>query len=146
MLHMRRDERRRRRPYNRMMTIAASRVGLVLFAHGARDPRWAEPFERLRQKVESARPDTPVRLAYLELMAPDLESAVTELIGTGCRSVRVVPIFLGQGGHVRQDLPALAQTVAARHPEVTIDLVQAVGENDAVLDGIAAVCIAGLPA
>ena len=49
-------------------------------------------------------------------------------------------------GHVRQDLPALAQNVAARHPEVSIDLLQAVGENDAVLDGIATVCVAGLPA
>lgn len=126
------------------MTSAASRVGLVLFAHGARDSRWAEPFERLRRKVESARPGTPVRLAYLELMAPDLEAAVTELVASGCRSVRIVPIFLGQGGHVRQDLPALVQTVVAKLPEIAIDLVEAVGENDAVLECIAAVCVAGL--
>ncbi|MEO8741296.1 MAG: CbiX/SirB N-terminal domain-containing protein [Casimicrobiaceae bacterium] len=128
------------------MKSAASRVGLVLFAHGARDPRWSEPFERLRRKVESARPGITVRLAYLELMTPDLTSAVAELVGAGCASMRIVPVFLGQGGHVRQDLPALVQSVSAMHPEIAIDLVQAVGENDAVLDGIAAVCVAGLPA
>ena len=38
------------RSYNCRMT------GLILFAHGARDPRWAEPFERLKRKVEAARP------------------------------------------------------------------------------------------
>jgi sirohydrochlorin cobaltochelatase len=128
------------------MQSAPPRVGLVLFAHGARDARWAEPFERLRRKVESARPDAPVRLAYLEMMSPDLATAVAELVGVGCRSLRVVPVFLGQGGHVRRDLPALVQAVAARHPEVEIDLIEAVGENDAVLNGIAAACIAGLPA
>jgi len=128
------------------MQSAPSRIGLVLFAHGARDARWSEPFERLRRKVESARPGTPVRLAYLELMTPDLATAVAELVGVGCRSLRVVPIFLGQGGHVRRDLPALVQAVADRYPEIGIYLVEAVGENDAVLDGIAAACVAGLPA
>ncbi len=119
---------------------------IVLFAHGARDPRWAEPFERLRIKVESARPGCAVRVAYLELMTPDLGSAVAELVATGCQSVRIVPIFLGQGGHVREDLPALVQTVVARHPGVVIDMLPAIGEDEAVLDGIAAACVAGLPA
>jgi sirohydrochlorin cobaltochelatase len=138
--------RRANGSYNRPMDSGESPVGLVLFAHGARDPRWADPFLRLRRKVESARPGTPVRLAYLELMSPDLEEAVTELVGVGCRSVRVVPIFLGQGGHVRRDLPALVQAVASRHPGVGIALSDAIGDNDAVLDGIAAACVAALSA
>ena len=128
------------------MEGAASRVGLVLFAHGARDPRWAEPFERLRGKVQRARPGNAVRLAYLEMMAPDLESAVAELVSAGCQSVRIVPIFLGQGGHVRNDVPALVQKAAERHAGIAIDLVEAVGEDDTVLDAIAAVCLSGLPA
>lgn len=128
------------------MNGAASRVGLVLFAHGARDPRWAEPFDRLRRKVQSARPGSAVRLAYLELMTPDLESAVAELVDAGCKSVRIVPVFLGQGGHVRNDIPALVQRAADRHAGIPIDLVEAVGESETVLDAIAAVCLAGLPA
>ena len=119
--------------------------GLILFAHGARDPRWAEPFERLLRKVEAARPDTPVRLAYLELMSPDLETAVAELERAACSSLRIVPIFLGQGGHVRDDVPRLLDAVAARHPAIRIDVAEAVGENDAVLDAIAAACVASLP-
>ena len=35
------------------------------------DPRWAEPFERLKRKVQTARPDC-VALAFLEIMQPDL--------------------------------------------------------------------------
>jgi sirohydrochlorin cobaltochelatase len=120
-------------------------VGLILFAHGARDQRWAEPFERLLAKVKDALPGTPVRLAYLELMSPDLETAVGELEKAGCSSVRVVPIFLGQGGHVRSDVPQLLQAIATRHPAVRIDAVEAIGENDTVLDGIAAACVAAMP-
>lgn len=97
-------------------------TGLILFAHGARDPRWAEPFERLKRKVEAARPGLPVALAYLEIMQPDLAAAADALIAAGCRSLRIVPVFLGQGGHVREDLPQLADAVRARHPAMAIEL------------------------
>ena len=46
--------------------------GLILFAHGARDAEWAEPFERLLDLVRQRAPQTQVRLAYLELMRPDI--------------------------------------------------------------------------
>ena len=50
-------------------------------------------------------------------------------------------MFLGQGGHVREDLPAIVDAVRARHPDLAIEQLPAVGEDDAVLDRIAAVCI-----
>ena len=109
----------------------------VLFAHGARDPRWREPFDRLAAKVEAARPDSTVALAFLELMTPNLGEAVDQLVTSGCRSITVVPIFLGQGGHVRQDLPAAVDAVLQRHPDVQVELRAAIGEDDAVLAAIA---------
>jgi sirohydrochlorin cobaltochelatase len=123
-------------------------AGLVLFAHGSRDGRWAEPFERLRQRVARAVPEAQVRvvLAYLELMSPDLPAAADELCAAGCRDIVVVPVFLGQGGHVRHDLPLLVQGAAARHPECQFRLADAAGEDDAVLDAIAAFCVRQLAA
>jgi sirohydrochlorin cobaltochelatase len=118
--------------------------GLVLFAHGARDPRWREPFERLAQKTRAARPELAVTLAFLELMEPGLDSAVDELARQGCTAIRVVPVFLGQGGHVREDLPAAVERVRARHPGIAVELREAVGEDDAVLERIASVAVEGL--
>jgi len=119
--------------------------GLILFAHGARDPRWADPFERLRHKVEMVRPDLAVAVAYLELMAPDFGTATAHLVAAGCTHLRVVPVFLGQGGHVRRDLPELINQIGARHSGLVIDLAPPVGENDRVLEQMAAVCVDGIP-
>jgi sirohydrochlorin cobaltochelatase len=116
-------------------------AGLVLFAHGARDARWAEPFLRLRERVSRAAPEARVLLAFLEFMAPDLDAAVAELSAAGCRDIAVVPVFLGQGGHLRDDVPNLLQRVAAHHPACQIRLGVAAGEDDAVLDAIAAYCL-----
>jgi sirohydrochlorin cobaltochelatase len=126
-------------PYNRPMT-----TGLLLFAHGARDPRWAEPFERLRTMIAAREPRVPVVLAFLELMQPDLLGAADALVKQGCRTLRIVPVFLGQGGHVRQDLPRLADEVRTRFPAVAVELRPAVGEDPAVLASIAQVALAGL--
>lgn len=120
------------------------KTGLILFAHGARDPRWAEPFGRLAERVHAVRPDMPVALAYLEFMRPGLADAADALVGEGCEALRVVPVFLGQGGHVREDLPGLVADVRRRFPNVSIELVPAVGEHPVVLDAIAAVATAGL--
>ena len=53
-------------------------TGLILFAHGARDARWREPFDRLQALVAQRHPG-PVALAFLELMSPDLAQAATQL-------------------------------------------------------------------
>ena len=65
-------------------------------------------------------------------------------MGRGCTAIHVVPVFLGQGGHVREDLPAAVEQVRARHPGLTIELRLAIGEDDAVLDQIVVTALAGL--
>jgi sirohydrochlorin cobaltochelatase len=119
--------------------------GVVLFGHGARDVRWREPFERLAGKVRAARGSDaeagPVLLAFLELMEPDLPAAVDSLVGDGCSVVTVVPVFFGQGGHVRKDLPALIERCRGLYPSVEIRCVGAVGEDEAVLDAVAEYCL-----
>lgn len=122
-------------------TLTNDSQALILFGHGARDARWAEPFERLRQMLATARPELHVALAYLELMSPSLPDAVAAAAAAGCREVTVVPMFLGQGGHVRRDLPALIDTCRAAHPELALRCVTAVGEDSGVLAALAAYCL-----
>ncbi len=111
--------------------------GMLLFAHGARDPAWARPFEAVALRVRTARPDLPVALGYLEFMTPDLAGAAASLVAQGCRHVAILPLFLGTGGHVRRDLPAGVQALQTAHPEVTWALHGAVGEMPDVLVALA---------
>jgi sirohydrochlorin cobaltochelatase len=117
------------------------RPGLVIFAHGARDPQWAEPFERLQQRVRALAPQAEVRLCYLELMQPDLEGAIAELVALGVDSIRIIPVFLGQGGHVRRDLPGLIAACQVRFAGTAISCAAPAGEDDAVLDALAHYCV-----
>lgn len=114
---------------------------IVLFAHGARDARWREPFDRLQGMLQAARPDTAVRLCFLELMTPDLHGTVAELAAVGISRIVVVPVFFGQGGHLRRDLPALLDDCRRQHPGIELHAAAAVGEDDDVLRAIVAYCL-----
>ncbi|RKP56709.1 sirohydrochlorin chelatase [Pararobbsia silviterrae] len=114
--------------------------GLILFGHGARDARWKAPFERL-QRMLATMHTGPVSLAFLELMSPDLPSAVDAHVAQGCARVTVIPVFFGQGGHVRRDLPDIVAQCQARHPGIEIRCATAVGEDEGVLAAIAAYCV-----
>jgi sirohydrochlorin cobaltochelatase len=117
---------------------------LILFAHGARDPKWAVPFQRLQQLVQAQTTDAAVLLAFLELMEPRLPELAGELVRQGCREVTVVPVFLGQGGHVMRDLPLIVEKLKQDHPQLAIKAVEAAGENEEVLNAIARYCIEAL--
>jgi len=109
------------------------RKGIVLFAHGSRDPEWARPFERIAAAL-SKREEFLVRIAYLELMQPSLDAAIAELVASGVASIRIVPLFFGAGGHVREDLPRL---VAAANPPVRVTIDPPIGEQAEVVEAIA---------
>jgi sirohydrochlorin cobaltochelatase len=116
--------------------------GLLLFAHGARDPQWARPFEAVAERCRAVRGRDRVALAFLEFMAPDLVAAGDALVAAGCAAVDVVPLFLGAGGHVRKDIPVLMARLQAAHPAVTFTLRPTVGEAPALIDAMAAVALA----
>ena len=117
---------------------------LILFAHGARAPGWAAPFQRLRELTASRRPDVAVSLAFLELMTPSLPDEVALLATRGVREVTIVPVFLGQGGHLLRDLPQLLERLREAHPGIVFSTVPAVGEDPQVLAAMADYCLSAL--
>ena len=121
-------------------------TALILFAHGARDPRWAAPFEAVAARVRAQRPDLPVRLAFLEFMAPTLPEAGAELAALGCTDLQVLPMFLGAGGHVRKDLPLLIDAMRSAHPGLRVHLQPAIGEVHSVTTAMADAALTALAA
>ena len=108
-------------------------TGIILFAHGSRDPQWRLPMQAVASQIAARAPTTPVRCAYLELCEPTLSVAATDLIATGVRKIKVFPLFLGVGKHARKDLPLLIAQIQAAHPDVHVELMATAGENPALI-------------
>ncbi len=115
-----------------------SERAVVLFAHGARDPGWAQPFRAIKRLLEARQPGIVVELAFLEIMQPSLDDAVAGLVSAGARSITIAPLFMAQGGHLKNDLPVILNAIRARHDGLELKLLPAIGEVGPVLDAIAA--------
>ena len=108
-------------------------TGIILFAHGARDPDWARPLHRLQRMLQERMPDAMIETAFLEHMTPDLEAAADGLIARGATELSIVPVFIAQGGHLREDLPRRVKALEALHPKVPVRIAPPIGEVDTIL-------------
>jgi sirohydrochlorin cobaltochelatase len=109
---------------------------IILFAHGAREPEWALPFEQVRDRLRAE--GQRVELAYLEIMKPDLAEAAKALAAEGAKAVTIVPLFLAQGTHLKRELPEMVAALARTHPGVNFLVTPALGEEPEILAAITA--------
>jgi sirohydrochlorin cobaltochelatase len=136
--------------------------GIILFAHGSRDPLWRGPIEAVAARIRQAHPELAVSCAYLELCEPSLPNAARTMLAQlqdatnsiapyadSTRSnpskplkIRIVPMFLGMGKHAREDLPELHRVLQQAHPEVAFELAQTLGEDERVVGLLAEIAAA----
>jgi len=103
--------------------------GVILFAHGSRDPLWCLPIEAVQAHMAATQPQVLACCAYLEYGQPDLAQAVRQLHAQGLRSITVVPMFLGTGKHAREDLPLLVDALRLAYPDMALTVQAAIGED-----------------
>ena len=127
-----------------MKTNFSAQTGVILFAHGSRDPLWRLPIDAVAQQMTQRWPGLAVQCAFLELTTPDLSSTVENLMMQGKTHVRIVPMFLGVGRHAREDLPQLVTDLMAAYPQVQFELLPAIGEHPAMIQLMAEIA-ADLP-
>jgi len=112
-----------------------SSTAVILFAHGAREPEWAQPFESIRDRLRAS--GMTAELAFLEIMSPSLEEAAARLAEKGLATVVIVPLFLAQGAHLKRDLPAIVEKILKRHAKTEFRVTPALGEAPEIVAAIA---------
>jgi sirohydrochlorin cobaltochelatase len=109
---------------------------IILFAHGARDPEWAAPFDNIKRRLQAERPGVQVELAFQDFMSPTLDEAVARSAANGAKRMVLVPLFMAQGGHLKQDLPRLVAQIRAQHPQIELKVTAAIGDSPEILQAI----------
>ncbi len=112
-------------------------LGVIVFAHGSRDPMWRAPVEAVARRIAERAPGTLARTAYLELTEPDLPSVASELVAAGVQRVHVLPLFFGMGKHAREDLPQLMAQLRTAHPGTVFEQLPTAGEDPLLIDLLA---------
>jgi sirohydrochlorin cobaltochelatase len=116
-------------------------LGVIVLAHGSRDPLWRRPVDAVAQQIRHADASAVVLCAYLELCEPDLATAARQMVERGVQRVRVLPLFFGMGKHAREDLPLLMADLARAHPDTVFDLLPTAGEDPRLIALLAKIAL-----
>lgn len=118
-------------------------LGVIVFAHGSRDPLWRAPVEAVARRIAEREPAVQACTAYLELTEPDLHTAARKLVQSGATRLRVLPLFFGMGRHAREDLPQLLAALRAQHPSIEVEQLPTAGEDPQLIDLLATQALRG---
>lgn len=110
------------------MSDPSRRTGLMLLAHGSRDPAWRAPLEALAARVAAETPGTPVAIAWMQHAQPSADQVIADLVDQGCTDVRVLPLLISAGNHLRTDLPRIEASLRDQAPGVRLEVLPALAE------------------
>lgn len=117
----------------------AERCGVILFCHGSRRPGWDDTVQLLEQRLQQRDPVLQVQRAYLELQQPDLAEAARRLVRQhGVTQLHVIPLFLGNGNHLLEDLPVLVRQLQQEQPDLQLHLQPGIGQRHSFADWLTA--------
>jgi len=108
-------------------------AALLLVGHGSRSQDGVDEYWELARLVSASLPGTDVGGGFIELAAPDLDTAVDRLVGRGAASVVATPVVLLAAGHLKNDGPAALHRARHRHPGVRFRYARDLGVHPLVL-------------
>jgi sirohydrochlorin ferrochelatase len=91
-------------------------TGILLLAHGSREGDTELTMRKITEYVNAELGSYMGEEAYLQFREKNLEKGLLSLIERGADEIKVVPYFLFQGVHIKEDIPAEIKEFGSRHP------------------------------
>jgi sirohydrochlorin cobaltochelatase len=110
---------------------------LFLIGHGTRSAMGVSQFEAFAKEVAAARPSIPVGSGFIELVAPELQTGIDQLVDRGVTSLVGVPMVLFGAGHMKDDGPVALERARRRHPTLATSYAREMGPHPLVLSAAA---------
>lgn len=110
-------------------------TAVLLIAHGSRAA--AANADTLTLAAALAGRYPVAVAAFLELADPDIDAGAAECVARGATRVILLPHFLSAGTHVRRDLAAARDRLAARYPTVEFLLAEPIGAHPLLVEVLA---------
>lgn len=104
-------------------------VRVVLFAPGNEEARLRKWSEELHSTLRNELGKERVRLAYVNGGSPSLAEVAEEAANDGVTRLRILPLFLSQGGPLEREIPEQVAVVKGQVPGITVELLPSVGEH-----------------
>ncbi|MDK2868527.1 MAG: hypothetical protein PWP51_908 [Clostridiales bacterium] len=111
-----------------------NKKAVLIIAHGSKVQETNDITMAYMAALKAKSPETTFASCYLQLMAPDLRTAIDALYADGVRSIKAFPFFLFNGNHIKEDIPMELNAIRADYPDLTIDFLANIGFDEKLVD------------
>jgi sirohydrochlorin ferrochelatase len=87
-------------------------TGILLLAHGSREGDTEVTMHQVTAYVKDILQNDMVEEAYLQFREQNLENGLLRLIERGAGEIIVIPYFLFEGVHIKEDIPPSLKSFA----------------------------------
>ena len=108
---------------------------LIIAGHGTRVNSGAEAAYELVDRVRGLLPGVRVEAGFVELTPPTIDEALGAVLADSPAAV-VVPLMLGTGGHVREDIPEAIDQAKALHTSATVVRTRHLGSPRQLIEAV----------
>jgi len=103
--------------------------GVLIVGHGSRRKETAQILESVVEMARKKLQETPTEIAYMEFSERDIPVGLDALIAQGVDDIAVVPYFLFDGVHIREDIPQMIEEYKSAHPTIKFKMGNPLGAD-----------------
>lgn len=104
--------------------------GILILAHGSREDETEKTMDAVANMVKAKLPGALIETAFLQFRGRGLGAGLESLAAKGADEICVVPYFLFEGVHIRQDIPAGIGAFRKSRPGVRVSLGKTLGADE----------------
>ena len=104
-------------------------TGILLLAHGSRESNTEATMHQITAYVKEILQNDMVEDAYLQFRNRTLEQGLLRLMERGADEIILIPYFLFEGVHIKEDIPAELKEFCTHHPDIKITMGKTLGAD-----------------
>ncbi len=107
--------------------------GILVIGHGSRSKDAYDTFYKI---VDSLKVKTgeEVEGCFMEISPPYIPEIIDKMYEKGVSSITILPYFLYEGIHIKEDIPEILERVRSKYPEIEFKIAKPLGYHDLLID------------
>lgn len=103
--------------------------GILILAHGSRQKETEETLQSIVSILRAELEIDNIETAFLQFSDKNLDKGLTLLVQKGVTDIKIVPYFLFEGVHIKEDIPNEIEEFKKNHTDIDIQLGKTLGAD-----------------
>lgn len=112
-------------------------TGILILAHGSREKETEATLGQIADMLKQLLNTENIESAFLQFSETTLKKGLLKLVEKGIKNIKVVPYFLFDGVHIKEDVPAEIDAFLKEYPEVKICFGRTLGADERLAEILA---------